>query len=45
LENPAKTRSKHVALGFIPFYTTKNDGSGLGMPISKKVIEAHAGTL
>jgi signal transduction histidine kinase len=30
---------------FRPFYTTKNEGTGLGMPISKKVIEAHAGTL
>ncbi|MEI6705073.1 MAG: ATP-binding protein, partial [Deltaproteobacteria bacterium] len=30
---------------FMPFYTTKNEGTGLGMPISKKVIETHAGTL
>jgi len=30
---------------FMPFYTTKNEGTGLGMPISRKVIEAHSGTL
>jgi two-component system sporulation sensor kinase A len=30
---------------FMPFYTTKTEGNGLGMPISRKVIEAHAGTL
>lgn len=30
---------------FMPFFTTKNEGTGLGMPISRKVIEAHAGTL
>jgi len=30
---------------FMPFYTTKNEGTGLGMPISRKVIEAHGGTV
>jgi len=36
---------KTLANLFMPFYTTKNEGTGLGMPISRKVIEAHAGTL
>ena len=30
---------------YMPFYTTKNEGTGLGMPISKKVIETHSGSL
>ena len=34
-----------IANLFMPFYTTKNKGTGLGMSISRKVIEAHAGTL
>lgn len=37
--------SEILANLFMPFYTTKNEGTGLGMPISRKVIEAHAGTL
>ena len=37
--------SETLASLFMPFYTTKNEGTGLGMPISRKVIEAHAGTL
>ena len=28
-----------------PFYTTKRDGTGLGVPLSKEIIEAHNGTL
>ena len=30
---------------FIPFYSKKNDGTGLGMPIAKKIIEAHQGDI
>jgi signal transduction histidine kinase len=37
--------SETLANLFMPFYTTKSEGTGLGMPISRKVIEAHAGTL
>lgn len=30
---------------FTPFYTTKEKGSGLGMPLSQEIVEAHDGTL
>ena len=30
---------------FMPFFTKKSAGTGLGMPIAKKIIEGHDGTI
>ena len=30
---------------FIPFFTTKNDGSGIGLSLSKQIIRKHGGAI
>lgn len=44
-DNGSGLSPDHLAHVFTPFFTTKSNGMGLGLSISKSIIEAHSGTL
>jgi hypothetical protein len=44
-DNGCGIRKEHMDKLFIPFFTTSPSGTGLGLPISQKIIEAHRGRI
>jgi len=42
-DNGPGVTEEHAARVFEPFYTTKSKGTGLGMAISRRVVEEHGG--
>lgn len=44
-DNGPGIRKESMEKLFIPFFTTSPSGTGLGLPISQKIIEAHRGRI
>lgn len=45
VDNGAGVAPEKVAKIFNPFFTTKDHGTGLGMAIAKKIVDAHQGSI
>lgn len=45
LDNGSGFPEQMVARAFEPYMTTKEKGTGLGLPIVKKIVEEHAGSI
>lgn len=45
VDNGAGIMPEHAASIFRPFYTTKRDGSGIGLTLARQIAAAHGGTL
>jgi signal transduction histidine kinase len=44
-DNGPGIKSEHLGKLFDPFFTAKEGGTGLGLALSKKIVDAHGGTL
>lgn len=45
LDEGAGIESEELKRIFTPFFTTRRDGTGLGLPVARKIAEAHGGEL
>ncbi|MCK5278361.1 MAG: GHKL domain-containing protein, partial [Cyclobacteriaceae bacterium] len=44
-DNGPGISSEQIENIFIPFYTTKKDGSGIGLALSRQILRMHKGSL
>jgi two-component system sensor histidine kinase HydH len=44
-DNGAGIRKEELSRVFDPYFTTKPSGTGLGLPIVQKIVEAHGGEI
>jgi two-component system, NtrC family, nitrogen regulation sensor histidine kinase NtrY len=45
IDNGPGIPAEHLPNIFIPFFTTKNDGNGIGLSLSRQIVALHNGTL
>lgn len=44
-DNGPGVKPEHLHQIFVPFYTTKETGTGIGLALSRKIVKAHGGSI